>query len=160
MLRQLKCQTCGKEALMADKLKNVFCTNECFTSYAKAKRCIPHFSLGTLLDSDEYRHIFYTDENMQMGTQTLKVGESIGRGDALTKKPEMHPTATQVLTVFRGTAKVTFYSEEKTDSITITAKEAEGNEDMVIIPPGTYHLVENIGKKELRLFTIYSPAVY
>lgn len=156
MLRQLKCHACGKEGHFADKLKNVFCTNECFTSYTKVTQCVPHFNIGKLLASEEYRHLFYTDKNLQMGTQTLKPGESIGIGDKYTKLPEVHVTMTQVIIVFAGTAKVTIFSEEKTDSITLTADD----ENIVIIPPNMYHLVENVGIDTLRIFTIYSPPVH
>lgn len=160
MLSHLKCHACGKEAHFADKLKNLFCTNECFTSYTKVTRCIPHFNMTNLLASDEYRRLFYTDENLQMGTQTLKPGESIGQGDEYTKKPkkpEMHPTMSQVVIVFSGIANVTLFSEEKTDSILLSK---EGTDDMVIIPPNTYHLIENVGTDALRIFTIYSPPVH
>lgn len=160
MLRQLKCHACGKEAHFADKLKNVFCTNECFISYTKVKRCIPPFNVSKLLESDEYRHIFYGDENLQLVTQTLKPGESIGKGDKQTKIPEVHVTMSQVIIVFDGTAKVTIFSEEKTDTIILTEENDEGSHDMVVIPPNTYHLIENVGVDNLRILIIYSPPVH
>ena len=149
----MKCSSCDKEAVFADKLKNVFCTKECYFSYTKVTRPLIHYDMSELLEKQQFRNLFYTDENLQMATQTLKVGEKIGEGKdgAL---PEIHPKATQVIYILSGDARVTIYSEDKTDSIDLD------EEQLAIIPPNTFHLIENIGTARLKLLTIYSPAVH
>ncbi len=161
MLSPMRCYVCSKQATMTDKLRNVFCTNECYTTYTKATECIPHFNLERELGKEVFRNVFYTAKNksLQLATQTLKPGEKIG-DERDPNLPDVHREAIQVIIVFSGRAKVTFFSEEKTSSIELTDEAGLANEDMVIVPPNTFHLVENIGTDDLSLFTIYSPSVH
>lgn len=153
----LKCSECGKQALFADKLKNVFCTSECYFSYRKALRPLLHFTLEELLEKEKFRNVFYTDENLQMTTQTLKPGEKIGDGKD-NSEPEIHEEATQVFLILRGRVKVTIFSEDKTDSIVMGVGRDEAQ--TVIVPPKTFHLIENIGTTIANLYITYSPPVH
>jgi mannose-6-phosphate isomerase-like protein (cupin superfamily) len=153
----MKCYECGEHALISDKFLNVFCTNECYFAYSKAVRPLLHYNLNELLVKEQFRNLFYTDENLQVATQTLKVGEKIG-SDKDNASPEIHRDATQVFLLFQGTAKVTIFSEDKSDSLVIG--DAREMDQIAIVPPKTFHLIENIGKGPLRLLTIYSPAVH
>jgi len=153
----MKCSECGKQALFADKLKNVFCTNECYFVYRKVSRPVQHFSLHELLDDEKYRNLFYTDENLQMTTQTLKSGEKIGIGKN-NSEPEIHPNATQTFILFAGSVKVTIFSEEKSESLMMGLGKHENQ--IVIVPPNTFHLVENTGPVIAHLLITYAPAVH
>jgi len=59
---------------------------------------------------------------------------------------EIHEDATQFVQILMGKAKVTIDDKQY--------RLYDGS--AVIIPKGTRHLVENIGKTELKLYTVYS----
>ena len=156
MSRWPKCEVCGKQGGFFDAHKTTFCTNECYQHYKEASRCVPHFSLTTLLRNDDFRSIVYTDNNMQVVTMRLKPGERIG-DEKDTSKPEVHSKSTQTIIVFEGGARVTIYSNDIPYPFVIRSGQGE---NMTVIPRDTFHLIENIGETDLRLITIYSPPVH
>ena len=89
-----------------------------------------------------FRQVLQTGEHSQIVVMSLKPGEEIGS--------EIHPTSDQLLFFVDGTAKVTVDG----DSATV------GEHDMVAIPAGARHNVQNISKDNLKLFTVYAPATH
>ena len=153
------CCECGKRAdFYADSHDAAFCANACFTSFREKQRCVPNLSLAEILTkTTQFRSIQYTDENLQLVTMHLKVGEKIGdEKDA--NKPEIHPNATQVMIAFRGEARVTIFKDGQPYAFEISG--SGDGKSMAIIPPNTYHLVEAIGPNELTLLLVYSPPVH
>jgi mannose-6-phosphate isomerase-like protein (cupin superfamily) len=91
------------------------------------------------IDNKDYRRVLYTGENMQLVLMSLKPGEEIGI--------EMHSTIDQFFRFEEGKGKV-FINESEYD-----VKDG----DSVIIPAGSEHNIINIGKDDLKLYTIYTP---
>jgi mannose-6-phosphate isomerase-like protein (cupin superfamily) len=73
---------------------------------------------------------------------SLKPGEEIGN--------EIHPTSDQLFFFVDGTAKVTVGDNSSTVN----------EHDVVAVPAGTRHNVQNIGGGSLKLFTIYAPPAH
>lgn len=91
-------------------------------------------------NNDNFRHVLYTGEHMQLVLMSLKQGEEIGE--------EVHEGNDQFFRFEGGEGKVV---------IDDTTYEVEDG-DAVIIPAGTKHNVINIGSEDLKMYTIYSPA--
>lgn len=88
----------------------------------------------------DFRRVLYTGKYSQLVVMSLKPGEEIGT--------EVHDTVDQFFRVEEGVAKVISGGEENTVHA----------DDAFIIPAGTEHNVVNTGEKDLKLYTIYSPA--
>lgn len=100
---------------------------------------------GTLekdtLANTYFRHVIFTAPHSQLVLMSLKPNEEIGM--------EVHPENDQFLRFEDGEGKVIISGEE----FAVLAGDA------VIIPSGNQHNVINTsGDKELKLYTIYSPA--
>jgi mannose-6-phosphate isomerase-like protein (cupin superfamily) len=95
------------------------------------------------LDNNLYRKVIYTTENIQLVLMSLKPKEDIGN--------EKHSNLDQFIRIEKGNGIVIFnqgkINEEKyilEDGIAI------------VIPANTWHNIINNGKKELKLYTIYT----
>jgi len=92
------------------------------------------------LQNDYFRQVLFTTKNLQLVVMCLQPGEEIG--------DEVHQNVDQFFRIEEGEAKFIF--NEKSEYI--------GRDgDAVIVPQGTFHNVINIGKNQLRLYTLYSP---
>ncbi len=92
------------------------------------------------LKNNYFRKVIFTGKHSQLVLMSLKKGEEIGS--------EVHKTVDQFFRIEKGEAKVV------AGNITKKVREDEA----FVIPAGTKHNVINTGKKELKLYTIYSPA--
>ena len=86
-----------------------------------------------------FRKVLYTSKHSQLVVMSLKPKEDIGM--------EVHKKYDQILVNVEGKGKC-MLNEKK-------MKFDEGS--LVYVPNGTWHNFINAGKKELKLFTIYSP---
>ena len=88
-----------------------------------------------------FRKVLYTAKHCQLVLMSLKPNEEIGM--------EVHPDNDQFFRFEKGNGRVIVNDTEY----------KVGNGDAVIVPCGSKHNVINISKiKELKLYTIYSPA--
>lgn len=87
-----------------------------------------------------FRHVLFTGKYAQLVVMSLKPGEDIG--------DEVHKTVDQFFRIESGQARFVFNEKEVHN-----VKAGAG----VLIPAGTWHNVINTGKKDLKLYTIYSP---
>ena len=88
-----------------------------------------------------FRHVLYTAPHSQLVLMSLKPGEEIGM--------EVHPDNDQFLRFEEGEWMAEISGEKFTG----------GAGQCVIIPAGNYHNVVNTSvSKELKLYTLYSPA--
>jgi len=149
----MQCQECGNQATGCDQSKNVFCSVECHVVNVQR---IPHYSVSNLIDHDAFREVVYTDVNLQVTTQALKPGEMIGESK-VEFIPEIHPKATQIIHILIGEAKVTIFSE---GTMAYEVLIRQDGTDMVIVPPNTYHLIENTGTAMAKFLMVYSPHVH
>lgn len=93
------------------------------------------------IENTFFRHVIYTAPHSQLVLMSLKPGEEIGM--------EVHPDNDQFLRFEEGEWAAEIGGE----------KFSGGPGDCVIVPAGNYHNIINASKdKELKLYTIYSPA--
>lgn len=91
------------------------------------------------LENTDYRRVLYTAKNSQLVLMNLKKGEEIGE--------EVHELD-QFIRLEYGEAKLILNKKDE-----YTVKE----DDAIVIPAGTWHNVINVGDKELKLYSVYSP---
>jgi mannose-6-phosphate isomerase-like protein (cupin superfamily) len=97
------------------------------------------------LSNKNYRKVLHTtkSKNMQLVLMSLKPNEEIGM--------EVHEHVDQFFRIEQGDGVLLIYKQ--------TLKKIKiYKNDVIIIPAGTYHNIINIGKKDLKLYTIYTPA--
>ena len=93
------------------------------------------------LKNSYFRQVLFTAPHSQLVLMSLKPKEEIGM--------EVHPENDQFFRFESGEGKVIIAGEE--------FSVADG--DAVIVPAGTEHnIINTSGDKELKLYTIYSPA--
>ena len=92
------------------------------------------------LENDNFRKVLYTGNNLQLVVMSLRVWEDIW--------VEIHPDHDQFLRFESGNARVTINDSEY----------MVGAEDVIIVPAGATHNVENTWEDELKLYTVYGPA--
>jgi len=90
------------------------------------------------LNNTNYRKILHTTQQMQLVVMSLKVGEDIPK--------EKHPHTTQFIRIEGGKALAVV--EGKRYSLK--------DNDSIIIPAGTWHYIKNIGRTDLKLYTLYA----
>lgn len=90
-------------------------------------------------ENDYYRKVINTGKYSQLVLMNLKPGEEIGE--------EIHDTVDQILIFIEGEAEAIIEGKP--------SKVKEG--DLVFVNAGTKHNFKNVGSKNLKLFTIYSP---
>jgi mannose-6-phosphate isomerase-like protein (cupin superfamily) len=91
------------------------------------------------LDNKNFRKVLYSGKHLQLVLMSLKEGEEIGE--------EVHLNTDQF---FRSEA-----GEGKCIINDIEYKLKDG--DSIIIPAGSKHNIINVGKDELKMYTIYTP---
>lgn len=90
------------------------------------------------LQNVNYRQVAHTGKYLQLVYMNLVVGEYI--------PAEIHTNADQFIRIEQGTAGVTINGE----------KSVLYKDDVIIIPAGSRHYVENAGDIELKLYTLYA----
>jgi mannose-6-phosphate isomerase-like protein (cupin superfamily) len=93
------------------------------------------------LSNSFFRHVIYTAPHSQLVLMSLAPGEEIGM--------EVHPDNDQFLRFEEGDWQAEISGEKFSGS----------SGDCVIVPAGNYHNIINASaEKELKLYTVYSPA--
>jgi mannose-6-phosphate isomerase-like protein (cupin superfamily) len=97
------------------------------------------------VENSNYRIAKWSGEYMQMVLMSLKPGEIIDL--------EIHEDHDQFIRIEQGEARVLMgRSEDKLDY-----DEKVSDDWAIFIPAGYWHKVENTGKSDLKLYTIYAP---
>jgi mannose-6-phosphate isomerase-like protein (cupin superfamily) len=95
------------------------------------------------IDNKNYRKVISTTKHQQLVLMSLKPKEEIGM--------EMHKKVDQFIRIEKGSAIAIIGKDEpKTYKLK--------TEYFITIPAGTYHNIINVGRGELKLYTIYSPS--
>ena len=94
------------------------------------------------LENNNFRKVIATNKYQQLVLMSLKPKEEIGK--------EVHKKVDQFFRVEKGTA------------LAVLGKNGEESyklkkEHVIVIPAGTYHNIINIGKGDLKMYTIYAP---
>ena len=96
------------------------------------------------LDNDNFRTTLWTGKYMQLTVMSIEPGDDIGM--------EVHEDHDQFLRVEEGKAKVEMGPSED-DLSEWTAED----DDIVMVPAGTWHNLTNIGDGHLKVYSLYSP---
>jgi len=91
------------------------------------------------LKNDNFRKVLYTSKHMQLVLMSLKPGEDIGK--------ETHTNVDQFFRFEAGNGKCIVNENEY----------LVNNGDVLIVPCGSTHNIINIGKSDLKIYTIYTP---
>ncbi|RIJ34481.1 cupin domain-containing protein [Pontibacter oryzae] len=98
------------------------------------------------VDNTNYRITKWTGNTMQMALMSLKPGEVIDL--------EIHSGIDQFIRVEQGQAQVMM--GKTADKLTFSQNVSD--DWAIFIPAGYYHQIENVGKEDLKVYTIYAPA--
>ena len=91
------------------------------------------------IDNEDFRHVLYTGQHLQLVVMTLQPGEEIGA--------EVHEDRDQF-----------FRFEDGSGIVDIDGRENPVMDDFaVIVPAGARHNVRNTGNEPLRFYTLYGP---
>ncbi len=91
------------------------------------------------LENNNYRKVIATTKHQQLVLMSIKPKEEIGL--------EIHKNTTQYIRIEKGSCIAIIGKEQ------IKIKK----EGYIVIPPNTQHNIINIGRSDLKLYTIYSP---
>jgi mannose-6-phosphate isomerase-like protein (cupin superfamily) len=94
------------------------------------------------INNNNYRKVINTTKYQQLVLMSLKPKEEIGS--------EVHKKVDQFIRIEKGTA-VAIIGKENPKKYLLK------KEHFITIPAGTYHNIINIGRSELKLYSIYSP---
>ncbi len=94
------------------------------------------------INNNNYRKVINTTKHQQLVLMSLKPKEEIGM--------EMHKKVDQFIRIEKGTA-IAIIGKENPKKYLLK------KEHFITIPSGTYHNIINIGRSELKLYSIYSP---
>ena len=155
----LNCHACGDDFHFASGFANAadktFCSMDCVYHIGRTTKCVSRFSVAEEIRGQEFSNMFYTCDTLQLGTQTLKVGEKIVGEDG---KPAIHLTQTHAISLFRGSATVTIFQDNKPYPLELYLGRGAGDsKNIMVIPPGVPHIIENTGLVPLIMLSIYSP---
>jgi mannose-6-phosphate isomerase-like protein (cupin superfamily) len=98
------------------------------------------------VSNTSYRNARWTGEYLQMVLMSLKPGEIIDL--------EVHEDHDQFIRIEQGDARILMGETE--DKLSFDEKISD--DWAAFIPAGYWHKVENTGKTDLKLYTIYSPS--
>lgn len=96
------------------------------------------------LDNTNYRTTLWTGKNLQVTLMAIQPGHDIGL--------EVHDTHDQFLRIEEGQANV--YMGPSKDSL---KSWQASNDDVIIVPAGSWHNLVNSGDTPLKVYSIYSP---
>ena len=96
----------------------------------------------------DYRTALWTGGNLQLTVMTIPVGEDTG--------VEIHDGIDQLVGVVSGAGEVSFGNRENyfAPSIPLDAH------SVVLVPSGTYHIIKNVGRTPLKLYSVYAPRAH
>lgn len=98
------------------------------------------------VENDTFRTVIHTGKHSQLTVMSILPGEDIGN--------EIHHDNDQFLRIEQGEARVTFGRSHGN----IDEEHTVASGWAIIIPAGIWHNVINRGARELKLYSIYSPA--
>lgn len=96
-------------------------------------------------ENDAFRLSLWTGDHLQLTLMHLNVGEDIGL--------ERHPNTDQFIRIVDGEGLVLMGPAENNLNMQRRVEE----DDVILIPAGTWHNIVNIGDEPLKLYSIYAP---
>lgn len=97
------------------------------------------------LENENYRTTLWTGAHLQLTLMSIQPGHDIGL--------EVHSHGDQFLRVERGTGLVEMGPTEDD----LTFRQEAHDDDVILIPAGTWHNVTNTGDEPLKVYALYGP---
>lgn len=97
------------------------------------------------LANDEFRVTLWTGEHLQLTVMSIQPGDDIGL--------EVHPENDQFLRVEAGRGRCEMGPAE--DDLPFVRE--VGDDDVILVPAGTWHNVTNTGDEPLKVYALYGP---
>jgi mannose-6-phosphate isomerase-like protein (cupin superfamily) len=97
------------------------------------------------LDNDEFRVTLWTGKHLQLTVMSIEPGDDIGL--------EVHPDNDQFLRIESGTGRCEMGPAE--DDLPFVRD--VGDDDVILVPAGTWHNVTNTGDEPLKVYALYGP---
>ena len=97
------------------------------------------------LENTNYRTTIWTGKNLQLTVMAIKPGDDIGL--------EVHEDHDQFIRVEEGRGRVQMGPAE--DDLSFDRE--VGDDDIIMVPAGSWHNVTNIGDVDLKVYSLYGP---
>lgn len=97
------------------------------------------------LGNDNFRTTLWTGEHLQLTVMSIKPGDDIGL--------EVHPDNDQFLRVEQGRGRCQMGPAEDDLPFDQPVKD----DDVILVPAGTWHNVTNTGEEDLKVYALYGP---
>ena len=97
------------------------------------------------LGNDNFRATLWTGKNLQLTVMTIQPGDDIGL--------EVHDDHDQFLRIEQGTGTVRMGPSKDHLSFEATVSD----DDVVLVPAGSWHDIVNTGEEPLKLYSLYGP---
>lgn len=97
------------------------------------------------LDNRNFRTALWTGEHLQVTLMCIDVGGEIGL--------ENHPHTDQFLRIEQGRGLVLMGQHRNS----LNFRRRVGQDDVILVPAGTWHNLINTGNRPLKLYSIYAP---
>lgn len=95
--------------------------------------------------NNNYRTALWTGKHLQVTLMSIEINDDIGL--------EVHPKTDQFIRIEQGKALVQMGDSKEN----LYFKKTAMKDDAIIVPAGTWHNITNIGDKQLKVYSIYSP---
>ncbi|WP_125153246.1 cupin domain-containing protein [Clostridium rectalis] len=95
--------------------------------------------------NNKFRTTLWTGKHLQVTLMSIKVGEDIGL--------EIHPKVDQFIRIEEGEALVQM--GDRKDKLNFEKRISD--DYAIMVPAGKWHNITNIGRKPLKLYSIYAP---
>lgn len=99
----------------------------------------------TTVENNRFRRTLWTGKHLQLTVMSIDVGDDIGL--------EVHPENDQFLRIEKGTGRTQMGPKE--DDLPYTRNVAD--DDIIMVPAGTWHNVVNTGDEPLKVYALYGP---
>lgn len=99
----------------------------------------------TTMRNRAFRKTLWTGDHLQLTLMSIDAGEDIGL--------EVHPDVDQFVRIESGQGFVQMGNRRNN----LTFEKYVQNDDVILIPAGTWHNLTNTGNRPLKLYTIYAP---
>jgi mannose-6-phosphate isomerase-like protein (cupin superfamily) len=97
------------------------------------------------LANDTYRTALWTGKHLQLTLMSIDVGDDIGL--------EVHPDTDQFIRIEEGQGVAQMGNSK--DNLYYQANVYDNY--AVLVPAGTWHNITNVGKKPLKVYSLYAP---
>jgi dTDP-4-dehydrorhamnose 3,5-epimerase-like enzyme len=115
------------------------------------------YSMNNVIQNEAFRTTLFENKTILIVLMSIPPGGTVGAVN--NTKPEIHPYSTQIITVYQGNIIVSLHRMgdngilSQYERVVVTSDPPSS----IVIKPGVYHFLENLGTETVKLHTTYSP---